>query len=329
MRFLVIQTAFLGDVVLATPVIEALTTTFPDAHVDFVLRNGNEGLLTGHPHLHKVWVWDKKSNKHLNLVRLALQLRRQRYDVVINLQRFFSSGLLTWLISPRVSIGFDKNPLSALLTHRFPHIISEGVHETDRNLSLLQPVIAQPEGRMAIYPSLGDFEKIRPLKDKKYVCLAPASVWFTKQMPSERWVELSKQLVAEGYAVYLLGSTQDQSLNRQIITEAGIDGITDLAGTLSLLQSAALMKGATMNYVNDSAPMHLASAVNAPVTAIFCSTIPAFGFGPRSDKSYIVETSENLDCRPCGLHGYRQCPQGHFRCGKGIGLSQLIEVIRL
>lgn len=318
MRFLLIQTAFLGDVVLATPVIEALTSTFPDADVDFVLRKGNEGLLAGHPGLRKLWIWDKKTSKHRNLFRLALQLRRERYDVVINLQRFFSSGLLTWLIRPRVSIGFDKNPLSALYTHRFSHIIAAGVHETDRNLSLLQPVMEQPQGRMALYPSQADFDAIRPLTTCKYVCLAPASVWFTKQMPVEKWVALSKLLANRGYQVYLIGSPQEQALNRQIITTAGGAGITDLAGKLSLLQSAALMQGATMNYVNDSAPMHLASAVNAPVTAIFCSTIPAFGFGPRSDKSYIVETSEHLDCRPCGLHGFRQCPRSHFRCGTGI-----------
>lgn len=325
MRFLVIQTAFLGDVVLATPVIEALAANFPDASIDFVLRKGNEGLLAGHPHLRRVWVWDKKINKHLNLVRLAFQLRRERYDVVINLQRFFSSGLLTLLINPRVSIGFDKNPLSVLFTHRFPHIIADGLHETDRNLSLLQPLLARPYGKMALYPAKTDFDTVRDLTSKKYVCLAPASVWYTKQMPVEKWVELSKQLVTNGYQVYLLGSPQDQGLNQHIISSAGIAGITDLAGGLSLLQSAALMKGATMNYVNDSAPMHLASAVNAPVTAIFCSTILAFGFGPKSAVSMVVETTEPLDCRPCGLHGYRQCPKGHFRCGTSIELSELVK----
>jgi heptosyltransferase-2 len=74
------------------------------------------------------------------------------------------------------------------------------------------------------------------------------------------------------------------------------------------------MKGAIMNYVNDSAPLHFASAVNAPVTAVFCSTVPAFGFGPLSDVSFVVETDIPLSCRPCGLHGYKACPLGHFNC---------------
>jgi heptosyltransferase-2 len=82
-----------------------------------------------------------------------------------------------------------------------------------------------------------------------------------------------------------------------------------------------------MNFVNDSAPMHFASAVNAPTTAIFCSTIPKFGFGPLSDQSFVVETNEALSCRPCGLHGKKACPEGHFKCGKTINVKNLIDRI--
>jgi heptosyltransferase-2 len=84
------------------------------------------------------------------------------------------------------------------------------------------------------------------------------------------------------------------------------------------MQSAALMKSARMNYVNDSGPLHICSAMNAPVTAFFCSTTPAFGFGPISDQSIIIESKLNLACKPCGLHGYKSCPKGHFDCGNSI-----------
>jgi heptosyltransferase-2 len=87
------------------------------------------------------------------------------------------------------------------------------------------------------------------------------------------------------------------------------------------------MKDAAMNYVNDSAPMHFASAVNAPVTAVYCSTIPSFGFGPLSDIKYIVEIKEPLDCRPCGLHGYKACPRGHFHCAWHITDDQLLATL--
>ncbi len=102
----------------------------------------------------------------------------------------------------------------------------------------------------------------------------------------------------------------------------------NLAGKLSFLQTAALMKDATMNYVNDSAPLHIASSVNAPVTAIFCSTVPSFGFGPLSEKSFIVEIQEIIPCRPCGLHGFKKCPEKHFKCAYNIKSEQLIDKIK-
>ncbi|HEV9038701.1 MAG TPA: glycosyltransferase family 9 protein, partial [Puia sp.] len=82
-----------------------------------------------------------------------------------------------------------------------------------------------------------------------------------------------------------------------------------------------------MNYVNDSAPMHFASAVNAPVTAVYCSTLPEFGFGPLSDDSHIVQIAQHLDCRPCGLHGYKACPLGHFNCAHKIENGQLMQTM--
>ncbi|MGZ4057095.1 MAG: glycosyltransferase family 9 protein, partial [Bacteroidia bacterium] len=88
-----------------------------------------------------------------------------------------------------------------------------------------------------------------------------------------------------------------------------------------------LIKDAQMNYVNDSGPMHIASAMNAKTTAIFCSTVPAFGFGPLSDDAKIVETKLQLDCRPCGLHGHKECPKGHFKCALTIETEELLRQI--
>ena len=85
------------------------------------------------------------------------------------------------------------------------------------------------------------------------------------------------------------------------------------------------MKDAEMNYVNDSAPLHLAGAMNAPVTVVYCSTIPDFGFGPLSDNSKIIETKLDLKCRPCGLHGYKECPLTHFKCAHSIDIIEAIS----
>src|ERR1043165_9547620 len=112
MHFLIIQTALIGDVVLATAVAEKLHTYYPNAAIDFLLRKGNESLLKDHPYLRKVYVWNKKEGKLRGLLRLALQIRRQRYTHVINLHRFASSGFLTFFSGAPEKRGFDKNPFS-------------------------------------------------------------------------------------------------------------------------------------------------------------------------------------------------------------------------
>jgi heptosyltransferase-2 len=129
------------------------------------------------------------------------------------------------------------------------------------------------------------------------------------------------QQLPPNHTVFLLGAPSDLDACQYILEQSARQEVHNVAGQLSLLGSAALMQNAKMNFVNDSAPMHLASSVNAPVTAIFCSTIPAFGFTPLSDNSKIMETSQALSCRPCGLHGYSKCPKGHFACAESIEIN--------
>ena len=132
-------------------------------------------------------------------------------------------------------------------------------------------------------------------------------------------------MVPEDIYVYCLGSEADSDLCDRIIKSSGRLNMMNLAGKLKLLETASLQRDAMMNYVNDSAPLHLASSVNGPVSAIFCSTIPAFGFGPLSDNSSIVEVRQELDCRPCGLHGLKACPKKHFDCANKIDVQQLLD----
>jgi heptosyltransferase-2 len=122
-----------------------------------------------------------------------------------------------------------------------------------------------------------------------------------------------------------LGGKEDYLSCERIQLAAQHPDVENLAGRLSFLESAALMREAAMNYANDSAPVHIASAVNAPTVAVFCSTIPGFGFAPLSDINQVVETPQDMACRPCGLHGRRVCPKGHFNCAESIP----IESIRL
>ena len=320
--FLVIQTAFIGDVILATALVEKLKEKFPEASIDFLLRKGNEDLLKNHPFIRSVIVWVKKKAKIRNLLAIIKSVRANRYDCVINVHRFASSGLITGFSSSKLKIGFDKNPLSFLLDVKVKHRIGNSLHEVDRNQLLIKELTDEKSVKPKLYPSVIDFEKVNAMHPdfKKYVCIAPASVWFTKQFPKEKWIELIDELDS---GVILLGAASDHELCEFIKANTKLQKIINLSGKLSFLESAALMKGAVMNYVNDSAPMHMASAVNAPVTAVYCSTVPAFGFGPLSDHSVVIETKEALQCRPCGLHGFKACPEGHFKCAYSIEINDL------
>jgi heptosyltransferase-2 len=313
-KVLVIQTAFLGDVVLATAFIRQVNELFTHSKIDVLVKKGNESLLANHPLINEVFCLDKQFGKFREISRLTKEFRTNNYDIVFNLQRFGSSGLLTILSGAKQKIGFKKNPFSMFFTKRVEHTIGDGTHEVVRNSKLLQTFGAVSPVPPELFPSDEDFGNIKKYQSSYYYCLAPASVWFTKQLQEEKWVELISKFDAEK-AVYLLGAPNDSELCERILKASNTFNVFNLAGKLSLLESAALIKGAKRTYVNDSAPLHICSAMNAPVTAFFCSTIPDFGFGPLSDDKEILQV-ENLECKPCGIHGYRQCPKGHFKCAE-------------
>jgi heptosyltransferase-2 len=322
-RFLVIQTAFIGDVVLALPVVQRLHALHPGCEVHVVVRKGNEGLLENHPAVQRIWIWNKKEGKLKNLFALARELRAFAFDGVYNLHRFGSSGFLTWRMKATEKVGFDKNPWSWCFTRRVAHEIpyvqhGKAQHEVQRNLYLLEGSFTASL-RPQLHPSPADEAFVGPwAQAKPYVVLAPASVWFTKQMPAERWRDLMARFPAH-YTVYLVGAPGDAAL-ADTLTSAH-PRAENLCGKLTLLQTAALMRTAHRVYANDSAPMHFASAVNAPTTAFFCSTVPEFGFGPLSEDAEVIEV-KGLACRPCGLHGHKKCPKGHFGCGLKMPVEQ-------
>jgi len=334
-KILIIQTAYIGDVILATSLIEQLSINFPDAKIDFLLRDGNQSLLQEHPLINHIYIWNKKK-KYSSMISLLKEIRAKKYDYCLNIQRFFNSGLFTLFSKARKRVIFDKNPLSFLFKNKVKHLIphkidSDHFHEVQRNLQLLNKIkkINIPRDPkqlpLSLYTSEQSKEKICNLTEDypNYLVMAPSSVWFTKQFSKSKWIELKDEL--QSFHIFFIGAPDDFDYLDSIILDS--NHCTNLAGKLSLLDSAQLMKNAKRVLVNDSAPLHLASAVQAKTTAIFCSTVPEFGYGPLSKESIIVEVQEKLDCRPCGLHGKKECPQGHFKCSKDISIQKIIDSI--
>jgi len=295
---------------------------YPEAQLDFMLRKGNEGLLKEHPYIHQVLIWNKKEGKMRSMRQLIRKMRIEKYDLLVNLQRFGATGWMTFRSGARIKAGFDKNPFSFCYQRSFRHRIGNGKHEVNRNLELTEEWTDDHDEPPRLHISAKVMASVAHLKESAYVTMAPTSVWFTKQMPSHKWVGLIRR-IRSPKKIYLLGAPADHEACEQIRNESRDERVVNLCGELSLLASTGLMKDAAMNYVNDSAPMHFASAVNAPTTAFFCSTVPDFGFGPLADESRVIEVKESLECRPCGLHGFKACPKGHFKCANDIPLDEI------
>lgn len=323
-KILIIQTAFIGDAILASSMIESWASKYPNSLIDILVRKGNESLFLTNPLINEVLIWEKKKKKYFNLLRLIKKIRRSKYEAVFNVQRFFATGLITALSSAKIKQGFSSNPLSLFYSKSFEFDTSSGIHETDRNAQLLSPFYTEKAKRPRLYPTEKEDDSCLKYKTKAYQCLAPTSVWFTKQWPKENWIGLIQNLAAnKDEFIYLLGAPDDFNACEEIRIEANCQNAINLAGKLSFMESASLMRDSKMNFVNDSAPMHISSSMNAPTTAIYCSTLPSFGFGPLSDNAKIIESKENLACRPCGLHGKAYCPEKHFKCSNS--LDQLIN----
>jgi len=328
LKILIIQTAFIGDVVLATALVEKLHAFDPAAEIHFLLRKGNELLLSEHPVINKVLIWDKKQGKYSNLFKLLFEIRSAKYDAVVNCQRFAASGFLTGFSGAKSKLGFEKNPFSLLFSESYPHKIGKRddvffLHEVERNQLLISGITDQHAAAPKLYPTADDFTFVAGYKEQPYVTICPASVWKTKELPLAKWIELIN-VIPGSYRIFLLGAAGDKLIAEEIVQKSGNAQITNCCGAFSFLQTAALMKDAAMNYTNDSAPLHFASAMNARVTAVFCSTVPQFGFGPLSTESYILEEESDLYCRPCGLHGYKSCPEKHFDCAKKIHMKTFL-----
>lgn len=333
---LIIQTAFIGDTILASHFARAVKTQYPNSEIHFFLRKGNESVIQGLPTIHKVWVWDKAGGKTKNLFKLIGELKQIKFDMVFNLHRHFNSGLVSAMMKSPFKAGFSQNPLSFFYTHKVNHLIPHktlsGIwHEVQRNLQLLQkadPTLDIVDNQKIYKPELPiqekNWKKIEPYSAGDYFVVAPASVWFTKAWSEHKYRELTQELAKRGKVIFI-GAPTDKDLCDRISQD--IPNTLNLCGQVNLIDSAALMKNAKRVFVNDSAPLHLASCVNAKTTAIFCSTVKEFGYTPLADDSVVVDVGSELSCRPCGLHGYKECPLKHFKCSEDIAIQKVLATI--
>jgi heptosyltransferase-2 len=317
-KVLIIQTAFLGDAILISSLLEKIRLESPDTSIHLLVRKGNESIFQAYPHpnLAKVWAYDKK-HKWASWKALQMDLKAESFDQVFVAQRFFGMGLLSLSVGAKKVIGFDKNPLSWFFTERVTHEWGNGKHETERNTALLTSWLGPK-----VYKPFLSLSGNNILSVQDYICISPGSVWETKRTPVRVWIDFIK-LLPGSQPVVLMGAPNEVHLAEEIAKACPENLIINEAGKHNLVDAIRIYQHSLMSFVNDSGPMHICSAVNTPTVALFCSTIPAFGFGPLANWNRIVEV--DLACRPCGDHGKKSCPLGHYACGNQITGNQLFE----
>ncbi len=331
-RILIIQTAFLGDVILSTPLIKALRELFPDSFISYLLIPETKKVLENNPYLNEILVYDKRNKKGpIQFFRMVGKIKERGYDLAVIPHRSIRSALLSYLSNISQRIGFDNSVGSFLFANKVHYV--KNVHEIERNLLLLSdfdyhPINVNPE----LFPSSDDYSYARNLlhdsdirEDEKIVGIAPGSVWATKRWLPERFAEVADLLQQKsGVKVVFLGSEEDEKLCKRIAGQMKTQSVI-LAGKTDILQSAAIISLCRVILSNDSAPVHIASAMKRPVVAIFGSTIPEFGFAPYGEGHLIVQ--KKMECRPCGIHGKQKCPQKHFNCMKEITTEEVFKAV--
>ena len=336
----VLQTSFLGDMVLTTPLIERLAR---EGRVHVVATPANAALLANHPAVAQVLVYDKRgADRGLGgLLRVARALRRTGAQRALLAQGSWRTAALARLAGIPERIGFETSAGRPFYTRRIPY--RRDLHHAARLWQLANApgdAAAPPRAAMrpALFPGAPEGAAVDTLlaaagmaRGGPLIALAPGSAWATKRWPY--FPALAMALLGrlpETARLVIVGAAADRPLADAIRTAAATrslkDRIVDATGQLPLLASAALIGRCAVLVSNDSAPVHLASAMGTPTVALFGPTTPALGFGPLAPRALALDES-TLPCRPCHAHGPASCPLVHWRCMRQLDVTRVAEAV--
>jgi lipopolysaccharide heptosyltransferase II len=329
-RILVIRLGALGDVLLTTPLLRAMRKRFPESRIDFLVKKAFEPVLRGNPRIATVVSFDPKGGRK-EWIRIVRILRRNRYDWVVDLQKNFRSGIFSlssgagrvdryshgrWrrflLVKFRIP---PPGPVIPMALRYFTAVRKFGVKDDGAGLEMVVADSAGQEAERKLR-SLGSDLKGRT------VILAPGAGRATKRWPANGYADVGRSLDRRGYRILLVGGSADQEVCREVVRLME-DRAVSVAGCLSLDQTAALLRKTELLITNDTGLMHMATALDRPVVAVFGPTTIHLGFFPFRGKSSVIE--KDLDCRPCSFHGTKACPKKHFRCMKDISGDDVLR----
>ncbi len=325
MKTLLVQTAFLGDVILSTPLLTNIHTIDPKAELWVLTTPAAAPLIERDPLVKGVLVFDKRGafRGMRGLFAFAMQLRDQRFERVYSLHRSFRTALLLFLANIPERIGFRDAVGSFLYTRRVKK--ANALHAVERSLSLLTPFLDHFDDSLRLYPPAEQdvSNQVASLSQSRPVVLVPGSAWKTKRWDAQGFRGVAEHYLAAGHSVAVVGAPDEQEIALEVCQ--GLE-VVNLAGRTSLSEMMFLIQHASVVVCNDSMALHLASSFQTPTVAIFCATSPEFGFGPWKNRAVVVE-KKGLYCKPCRRHGGNVCPTGTESCMRDVSCREVIEAV--
>jgi heptosyltransferase II len=331
-KFLIIQTAFIGDAVLTLPMIQKLAELRSDSIIDVLCIPSTREIFSASPFVNKVLTMDKRGeHRSFNgMLKFINNIKANNYDRIYSPHRSFRTSLIVILSGVRDTIGFSNSAVKFV----YKNIVEyryDG-HEIQRNLDLINYKYTDENWRIRpelnitemMKNKIADYLKTNNI-EKGFIAISPGSVWTTKRYPFEYFIDIIYFLLEKGKQVVLIGGSKDAEITSMILSKFNKE-VFDSAGQFSLIESVELLRNSALLVTNDSAPTHLAMCTDIKVLTIYCSTIPGFGFYPYNKKSRYINYND-LYCKPCGVHGHDKCPVHTFDCGKKLLPEQVIKTI--
>lgn len=324
---LVLRLYFVGDVLLATPVLEALKRRFPAARLTVLVKQRAVEVLEGNPHVDEVMVYDAVKHYHSPrwVLRLARELRQRHFSLAVDLTGDHRSSWLLFASDPGFRVGLNHAGLGFLLDRRIDYR-SKG-HVVDHLLTSVEPLGARSsDATPRIYLSESERAEAETLlagagfaPGTEVLALSPGANWRFRRWRPERFGELAARAAERtGVRSVVLGSADDAGLAGAVVA-ASSGAAVSLAGRTNLRGLAAVAGRARVFVGNDSGPMHVAASVGTPVVGLFGPNTPE-RFGPRGAPSRILR--RDFECSPCSQ---RECVRPDEACMDAISVEEVMD----
>lgn len=319
-KILIIRLSSIGDILLTTPFLRQTRIAFPEATIDFVIKERFIDLVQYNPHLNRIFSVNESEGIN-GLLQLRKILINNRYDFVFDLHNNLRSRILTFGLLSKISRIHKDKLKRALLVYTKINLYQKPIPIPERYLQVgAEAGIKDDFNGLEIFwknhIEEGLFTVVgRNILFKPFVVMAPGAGFKTKRWPIEYFRELIQLILEKQRLPIILLGSKDEAEQFKLLEIS--DKVLNFAGKLTLLESAIMISKAKFLVSNDSGLMHMATAVKTPVLAIFGSTVKEFGFFPYRSENQVLE-KENLWCRPCSHIGRNHCPLVHFKCMKDI-----------